>query len=393
MVTTLQEDKELEQDTADAVNYDMLELSDEDFLKLEDEPQKEVIPVEPKEEEEEDKKEKEEDLPDDKEIEPIVATEKPAEETESVEVEEVPVKKAVETDTVEDTKKEEKVPEDDKEVPETVIDYKAEYDKVMAPFKANGTQMQMKSAEDAVTLMQMGANYHKKMAGLKPSLKLLKVLEKNDLLDVDQLSYLIDLKNKNPEAITKLVKDSGLDPLDINVKDDSAYTPTTQVVNDTEIELDTVLDNIKQSPTYAQTLNVITKDWDDASRTVIASKPQIISIINDHVADGTFEKVMGVVTYERSLGKLQGVSDFDAYRKVGDALHAAGKLGAPPKAVVIEPTQTIVKEPTPEEIKRKERKKAASPTKTVGTPVKESYNPLTMSDEDFEKFDPKKFKV
>lgn len=392
MVTTLQEDKELEQDTADAVNYDMLELSDEDFLKLEDEPQKEVIPVEPKEEEE-DKKEKEEDLPDDKEIEPIVATEKPAEETESVEVEEVPVKKAVETDTVEDTKKEEKVPEDDKEVPETVIDYKAEYDKVMAPFKANGTQMQMKSAEDAVTLMQMGANYHKKMAGLKPSLKLLKVLEKNDLLDVDQLSYLIDLKNKNPEAITKLVKDSGLDPLDINVKDDSAYTPTTQVVNDTEIELDTVLDNIKQSPTYAQTLNVITKDWDDASRTVIASKPQIISIINDHVADGTFEKVMGVVTYERSLGKLQGVSDFDAYRKVGDALHAAGKLGAPPKAVVIEPTQTIVKEPTPEEIKRKERKKAASPTKTVGTPVKESYNPLTMSDEDFEKFDPKKFKV
>ena len=392
MVTTLQEDKELEQDTADAVNYDMLELSDEDFLKLEDEPQKEVIPVEPKEEEE-DKKEKEEDLPDDKEIEPIVATEEPAEETESVEVEEVPVKKAVETDTVEDTKKEEKVPEDDKEVPETVIDYKAEYDKVMAPFKANGTQMQMKSAEDAVTLMQMGANYHKKMAGLKPSLKLLKVLEKNDLLDVDQLSYLIDLKNKNPEAITKLVKDSGLDPLDINVKDDSAYTPTTQVVNDTEIELDTVLDNIKQSPTYAQTLNVITKDWDDASRTVIASKPQIISIINDHVADGTFEKVMGVVTYERSLGKLQGVSDFDAYRKVGDALHAAGKLGAPPKAVVIEPTQTIVKEPTPEEIKRKERKKAASPTKTVGTPVKESYNPLTMSDEDFEKFDPKKFKV
>jgi len=392
MVTTLQEDKELEQDTADAVNYDMLELSDEDFLKLEDEPQKEVIPVEPKEEEE-DKKEKEEDLPDDKEIEPIVATEEPAEETESVEVEEVPVKKAVETDTVEDTKKEEKVPEDDKEVPETVIDYKAEYDKVMAPFKANGTQMQMKSAEDAVTLMQMGANYHKKMAGLKPSLKLLKVLEKNDLLDVDQLSYLIDLKNKNPEAITKLVKDSGLDPLDINVKDDSAYTPTTQVVNDTEIELDTVLDNIKQSPTYAQTLNVITKDWDDASRTVIASKPQIISIINDHVADGTFDKVMGVVTYERSLGKLQGVSDFDAYRKVGDALHAAGKLGAPPKAVVIEPTQTIVKEPTPEEIKRKERKKAASPTKTVGTPVKESYNPLTMSDEDFEKFDPKKFKV
>lgn len=270
------------------------------------------------------------------------------------------------------------------------INYEEEYQKIMAPFKANGQDMQAKSPEDAVRLMQMGANYHKKMAGLKPSLKTLKLLEKHELVDPDKLNYLIDLHNKNPEAITKLLQESQIDPLDLNLKEDINYTPTQRRVTDTELHLDTVLNELRDTPTYTRTLNVVSKEWDDASRDAIAATPQILGVINGHIADGTFDKVMGAVNYERTLGRLQGISDLEAYKRAGDTLAAAGQLPSHP---VSEPKQEAVQAPVqtpaenPKEKERKLRKKAAGLTKSTPSRVQPAPDPLSMSDEEFLKFD------
>ena len=249
--------------------------------------------------------------------------------------------------------------------------------------------MIVKNSDDAIRLMQMGANYHKKMAGLKPSLRILKLLENNNLMDENSLNFLIDLHNKNPEAITKLVKDSGMDPLDVDIQKDSKYVPTRHTVSDSQLDLDAVLEDIQATPTYQATMNVITNVWDQNSRNIIANSPQIISTINEHVADGTYDKVMAAVTYERSMGKLTGISDIEAYKNMGDQLFAAGKIGQvkPKVAPVIPP----IKIDSQTEVKRKERKIAASPTKSVGTPATVSYNPLSMSDDDFAKINPNEF--
>ncbi len=132
------------------------------------------------------------------------------------------------------------------------FDYEAEYKRLLTPFKANGRDIAVNSVDDAIQLMQMGANYGKKMAGLKPNLKLMKLLENNGLLSEEKLSYLIDLDKKSPEAISKLVKDSGLDPMDLDTDKASAYKQTTYTVDEREIELDTVLDDIQGTPTIAQ---------------------------------------------------------------------------------------------------------------------------------------------
>jgi len=383
----------------DTENPDALEMSDEDFAKI-GEP--EVTAPEPVSEETEGDTEQPEtqtqEEPEPKE-EAETAEGTVADEENAGETAELP-----ETETISEEKKtlEET---DSKEKPEKqetpAIDFEAEYKKLTAPFKANGAEMQVKSTDDAVRLMQMGANYHRKMAGLKPSLKSLKLLEKHDLLDPEKLNYLIDLNNKNPEAITKLLRDSQMDPLEINTKEESNYKPTQRSVTDTELALDSVLEEIRETPTYAKTLNVLTEQWDDTSRNTIAAQPQIISVINGHVADGTYDKVMNAVTYERSLGQLKGVSDFDAYKQMGDALYAAGQLTAHPpaeqpaaaspvsKPAVKPPTET----PNAAEIERQKRKKAASPTSTSGTPALKTFDPLSLSDEEFEKFDPKHFQI
>lgn len=280
----------------------------------------------------------------------------------------------------------------DKDTPTDTADaeYLAIGKLVMAEFKANGTTIKVKSGEDAIQLMQMGANYHKKMAGLKPSLKTLKLLENHGLLDETKLNYLIDLSLKKPEAITQLLKDSNIDPMDIDLKGDEDYVPNRRTVNDTELVLDEVLESISQTPSYNKTLTVLGDEWDATSRDTIAKNPEFIRTINTHMENGIYDQVANAVAYERSLGKLTGVSDFDAYHQMGSHMNE-NKLFqgmSEPGPQNQQKVDKSLKVPeTPEQTKqRKERKHAASPTRRKKTPTGDKkYNPLEMSDEDFTK--------
>ena len=305
--------------------------------------------------------------------------------------------KAGESDTTTETKTEvvekktEAEKQEEKAEKETqAVDYEAEYKRLLAPFKANGREIQVKSVDDAVALMQMGANYNKRMAALKPNLKMLKLLENNGLMSEEKISYLIDLEKKNPAAINKLVKDSGLDPMDLDAEKAGEYKPKIHSVDDREIDLDTVLDEIQETPTYTQTLEIVSKKWDGASKQTIASTPQLLKVINDHVANGIYDLINQEVERERMFGRLNGLSDIEAYRKVGDAINARGGFnhlvsnqGKPnQEPVVVQP-----KPKAPADDKLNEKRRAASSTKpaNVSTTAASDFNPLALSDEEFSK--------
>lgn len=283
-------------------------------------------------------------------------------------------------------------PELDKEKPkessEEAFDYKAAYERLTAPFKANGKEMVVESVDDAITLMKMGANYNKKMAALKPNLKVLKLLENNGLLSEEKLSYLIDLDKKDPAAISKLIKDSGIDPLDISAEGKEEYKPKKHTVADVELELDAVLDEIQETPTYTRTLKVVSEEWDAPSKKIIANSPQILTVINNHMQSGIYDLIQTEMEKERVFGRLNGLSDIEAYRQVGDAIQARGGFdhlghqGQPaPKPLIVEP------KPKPaDDDKLKEKKRAASTSKPAGpNAVPADFNPLALSDEEFSK--------
>lgn len=281
---------------------------------------------------------------------------------------------------------EKKAEEEAEPAPKEETDYKAEYEKILAPFTANGKQMQVQSAEEAITLMQMGANYNKKMAALKPNLKLLKLLENNNLLSEEKLSFLIDLDKKNPDAISKLVKDSGLDPLEMDVSK-SEYKPKTYTVDDRELELDAVLEKIQDTPTFQKTLDVVSNKWDGPSKQIVAATPQLIEVINSHMQSGVYDLISTEVERERMLGRLNGMSDIDAYRHVGEAMHNRGAFNTPAKSAA-KPAerQPITPKPKADDAAVRAKKLAAS-TPKAAAPVKidQDFNPLALSDEDFAK--------
>jgi len=271
-----------------------------------------------------------------------------------------------------------------------VVDYKSGYEKILAPFKANGKDIQVGSIDEALTLMQMGANYNKKMAALKPNMKLLKMLEKNKLLDEDKLNYLIDLDKKNPGAVSKLLKDSELDAYELsNKEEETEYTPGNYGVSDKEVELDRVLEEIESSPSYDTTMDIVGNQWDNESRQILVDSPEIIKVINDHVALGVYDQITKTVEKERMLGKLGGLSDIAAYKTIGDAIQAQGGFAQhqkPPKAEQRVSSGDELSNRRKEQ-KLKSKRKAASPTKSSpsGSKSLNDYSPLEMSDEEFEK--------
>ena len=284
-----------------------------------------------------------------------------------------------------DTSKEDST-ETEGDTPETTeFDYESAYKKVSEPFKANGVDMQVKDPQDMIRLMQMGANYQKKMGQLKPNLKLIKMLENNELLDEARLNNLIDLSKKNPQAITKLIKESSLDPLEIDKDAPNDYQPNNYSITDKEYELDRVLDEIKTTSTFDKTIDVLTKDWDAESKTTVSDNPEIISVINTHMSNGVFDQVNTVMQREKTFGKLDGIPDVEAYRQIIEHMHKSGLI-VDPRDNINPASKVSSKTDEKADADRDKKRKAAAPVKQTTTkkaPTDDNF--LGLSDEEFMK--------
>lgn len=315
-------------------------MSDEDFLKqdfespVEDAPQ-EDLNEEDQEEVVEDTQEEETDLDD----------------TEEEELSEE------EATTEESLEEEESAEESEEEVEDESSLEVSDFEKaVLAPFKANGKTMQVKSAEEVIQLMQMGANYNKKMTGLKENLKLVKMLQNNDLANPDKLNHLIDLAKHDKGAINKLIQDAKLDLDDLD-QDGTEYAPNTYNVSDNQIALDEVLDSIQDTESYAETVDIISNKWDSSSREALAKNPNHIAVINAHVGSGVYKQITDEVERQKMMGTLPAnFSDIQAYEYVGNILYPQTQATEPAKSnVTYEPSK-----PKGEDPQLKKRKKALS---------------------------------
>jgi len=353
-----------------------LELSDEEIMNM---PPPED-PVEDPVDEDTDEEDTEEETTEEDDEEEESTTEDEVDETNVEDTQQKPEPvKAEKEDLSEETDSTEKSEE------ASSINFEEEYNKLLAPFKASGKEMSVNNTDEALRLMKMGVDYHNKMHGLKPNLKLLKMLDNNGLLDEGKLSYLIDLDKKNPEAIAKLLKDSEIDPLDVDVNTETEYQPNAYTVSDKEVELDQVLEKIQDSDTFPNTIDVISNKWDESSKKVLLEQPAIIEIINDHMASGIYDQIQGVIAKKELLGELTGLSNLEAYKQVGDELQAVGAFATqqqtPPPVNVDSTPSANVADP-----KLKDRKRAASSTKSAPIKkAKQKFNPLALSDEEFEK--------
>lgn len=273
---------------------------------------------------------------------------------------------------------------------DTPPDYEGFYKQIMSPLKANGKTIDLKSPQEAIQLIQMGANYTKKMQAIQPYRKVLLMLENNGLLDEGKLSFLIDIEKKNPEAIKKLIKDAGIDPLDIDTSTEPTYREGNHRVTDEEASFVSVLEDLRSTQEGTDTLQTINSQWDQASKEVLWKQPELMTTIHQQRANGIYDRITAEVERRRTLGAIPAQVPFlQAYKLVGDELDAVGgfqdlvqsKTVQTPPSHQAQPVATRVLKPKAPA--NGDKVSAASPTRTTPRKAEKVINPLAMSDDDF----------
>lgn len=266
---------------------------------------------------------------------------------------------------------------------ETSIDYKATYEAIFKPFKANGKEIQVKSVEDVIQLMQMGANYTKKMSGIKDKLPILKMLENNNLLDEDRLSFAIDLLNGDANAIGKLIKENDIDTYDIDDDEVENYKPSDKRVTQQEIILSETLDDLRESKNFNDTMKIVTEDWDDESKKAVFNEPEILKVLDFHLETGIYKAIQEEIERLEALNKLNpSMSSLQTYKLVGDLLNEQGAFN------YLVGEQESKEEPqTKKENKSARKRKSAQRLRSNSSSSSNNNNidPLDLSDEEFQK--------
>ena len=263
---------------------------------------------------------------------------------------------------------------------------------ITSPIKANGKEIKIDTPEEAVKLIQMGANYNAVMTQLKPARQIIKTLEQHKMLDKDSIALAVDVLSGNKDALVRLMKDKGINPLELDTDEESSYKTTTRIASEQSVEFDDVIESIKHSTYYNDTVQTV-QGWDERSQTSVAEDPRLISQLNTQMENGIYKQINTELTKRRAIGdaNLSGLSDLEAYVAVGRLLTQNGTLVAP-NAQGQQSTRQVGRKIQPKQSnhanpKTNSQKKAAGVprNKQPAKPSDKEINALAMSDDDFDK--------
>lgn len=190
------------------------------------------------------------------------------------------------------------------------INYKAAYETIFKPFKANGKEITPRNLDDVVKLMQMGANYTKKMQTLAPVKRAYESLNKADIKE-DDLNFLIDIHKGDVEAIKQLLQRHKIDPIDLDLESNSYKANRKNIASDEDVEFSDVLRDVDSSLPKIQ--EILNNKWDEASKQKLVRDPKLLRALHEEIELGRFDEVQARVELEKTFGRYQGYSDLEAY--------------------------------------------------------------------------------
>ena len=160
-------------------------------------------------------------------------------------------------------------------------------------FRANGQDYEFTDAEMKAQFGKVfgqAMDYTKKTQHMKQHRKTIDAMEQAGL-GVDDVNLMIDVLKGDKEAITNVLKRTGVDALDLDTDGESKYVPKDYGRNDVELDIKDVIDGISSDKEYVTTQSVLEKQWDDKSRDAFVEDPKMIKALHIDVQSGMFDKV------------------------------------------------------------------------------------------------------
>ena len=249
---------------------------------------------------------------------------------------------------------EEEQPQEEEE-----IDYKAFYDEVTAPIRADGRDFTIKSSNDLRNLVSKGLDYTQKTQQIGPYRKTLAFLRDNDVLDDTKLSYMVDLYKKDEKAVKQLIRDVTAEPKEEGKRKLELY------------DLDPEQEDENQRYHF-QNKNTIT---DEQLNFREAFDPDAIRLLYKADRFGQFDQIMEKMQYNDMIHpeNVQRENTITRFMKTGKTMPELFQQNQQ------QPTQQQVVQ----QRQQQNRVKSASIPRSSGKKSRTFVDPLDMSDEEF----------
>lgn len=285
---------------------------------------------------------------------------------------------------------------------EDKTDYKAEFGKLVGvPIKANGREITLKSADEALRLIQQGAGYAQKMEQLKPARKSAAMLEAAGLLGNEAaLGQMIDLYKGDTKAIARLVKDLNIDIFSLDKDSGDNYTPNSHLQTDAAVNFSDTLKEIRTLDGGKEAMALIDA-MDQQSKDLIWGNAEAIRQIYEYKQTGVYDTVATELERRRLLGEIPAdIPYIVAFQRVGEDVAKASDAEAARQAAlrernppVAEPAKPAPRTPIstgpapkkPEAPNAPAAAAAAAAPRTGAGAAKQVHDIYNLSDADIEK--------
>jgi hypothetical protein len=208
------------------------------------------------------------------------------------------------------------------------VDYKKFYEEVaLAKFTANGREVEgFKNPEDLIRAQQMLHGYSDKMKVFKEYKKFLKPLEERKITqDPERFNLAMSLLDGDIEAIKKVIKDKGIDPLEMDL-DDIKYVNRNTLPSDAQLLIEEVSAQARDLGVEDKFHRVLTKDFDDESIEAF------VNIKNGHIRNNLIRQIKNGTYYEvrdevnrmellDSNNDLSGLNSIEKYNLAANRLY------------------------------------------------------------------------
>jgi len=183
-------------------------------------------------------------------------------------------------------------------------------------FKANGKDYEFTSEEIVSQFPKMfgkAMDYTKKMQSIKPWRKTIDALQGAELGHED-VSLMIDVLKGNKEAINEVLSRTGVDTLELNAEDASAYEAKDYGRDEAALAVSDVLKDIQGDTEYATTHSILSDQWDDKSWATVSENPEMIKLLHTDVKSGMYETLQPIAEKLKVFGG-ESKSDLDYYKE------------------------------------------------------------------------------
>lgn len=273
---------------------------------------------------------------------------------------------------------------------EEEIDYKAFYDEVTAPIRADGRDFTIKSSEDLRNLVSKGLDYTQKTQQIAPYRKTLAFLRDNNALDDTKLSYMVDLINKDEKAVKQLIREMTAEPkeegkqklefydLDPEQEEESQryHFQNKNTITDEQLNFRETFDEVNASEGGNAFLNKINQKFDSSSLDYLYQNPHAIKLLYQADRAGQFDQIMDKMQYNDMIHpeNVQRENTITRFMKTGQSMPELFPQNQ-------QPTQQQVVQ----QRQQQNRVKSASIPRASGAKSRTFVDPLDMSDEEFKK--------